>query len=133
MKDFKDLNVWKKSHALVLAVYTASRSFPKEELYSLTSQLRRAAASVPANISEGCGRGSDLEFGRFPQMAMGSASETEYHLLLANDLHYMDQASFQELTRDVVEVKRMLASLLGRVKGGSGPLKAASQVLEAES
>ena len=119
MKDFRDLNVWKKSHALVLAVYKASRSFPKEELYSLTSQLRRAAASVSANISEGCGRGSDAEFGRFLQMAMGSASETEYHLLLANDLHYLNDDAFNELTRDVVEVKRMLASLLGKVKAGS--------------
>ena len=119
MKDFKNLNVWKKSHALVLAVYKASRSFPKEELYSLTSQLRRAAASVPANISEGCGRGSDPEFGRFLQMAMGSASETEYHLLLASDLHYLNDDAFQGLTRDVVEVKCMLASLLGKVKAES--------------
>jgi four helix bundle protein len=119
LKDFRDLNVWQKSHALVLAVFKASQRFPREELYSLTSQLRRAAASVPANISEGCGRGSDPEFGRFLQMAMGSASETEYHLLLANDLHYLDETAFKELTRDVVEVKRMLASLLGKVKGGS--------------
>ena len=119
MKDFKDLNVWKKSHALVLAVYRASRTFPKEELYSLTSQLRRAAASVPANISEGCGRASDPDFGRFLQVAMGSACETEYHLLLASDLHYLNDDVFKELTRDVVEVKRMLASLLGRVKAGS--------------
>src|SRR5208283_2794684 len=106
MQDFKNLQVWQKSHALVLAVYKASRSFPKEELYSLTSQLRRAAASVPANISEGCGRGSDPEFGRFLQMAMGSASETEYHLLLAHDLHYLGDDPFRQLTADVVEVKR---------------------------
>ena len=119
MKDFKDLNVWKKSHALVLAVYKASRGFPKEELYSLTSQLRRAAASVPADISEGCGGGSDAEFGRFLQMAMGSASETEYHLLLAYDLHYLNDVAFGELTRGVVEVKLMLASLLGKVKAES--------------
>jgi four helix bundle protein len=119
LKDFNDLNVWRKSHVMVLAVYKASRSFPKEELYSLTNQLRRAAASVPANISEGCGRGSDPEFGRFLQMAMGSASETEYHLLLAKDLQYLTEDAFKELTSDVVEVKRMLASLLGKVKAGT--------------
>jgi four helix bundle protein len=119
LKDFKSLNVWKKSHALVLSVYKASRNFPKEELFALTSQLRRAASSVPTNIAEGCGRSGDPEFGRFLQVAMGSASEVEYHLLLAHDLHYLNEESFNQLTRDVVEVKRMLASLLGRVKGGS--------------
>jgi len=77
MKDFRELEVWSKSHALVLAVYQATRSFPKEELYVLTSQLRRSAGSVPANISEGCGRGSDLEFAKFLQVAMGSANEME--------------------------------------------------------
>jgi four helix bundle protein len=119
LKAFEDLNVWKKSHALVLAVYKATRSFPKDELYTLTSQLRRAAGSVPANISEGCGRGGDPEFGRFLQVAMGSASESEYHLLLAHDLHYLGDEAFSQLTRNVVEVKRMLASLLGKVKAGS--------------
>ncbi len=115
MKDFKDLNVWKKSHALALAVYKAIGNFPKEELYTLTSQLRRTAGSVPANISEGCGRGGDPEFGRFLQVAMGSASELEYHLLLAHDLRYLRDEAFNQLTRNVVEVKRMLASLLGKV------------------
>ncbi len=117
MKDFRDLNVWKKSRALVLAVYKASRGFTKEELFSLTSQFRRAVASVPANISEGCGRASDADFGRFLQIAMGSASETEYHLLLAYDLHYLNNDAFGELTKGVIEVNRMLASLLGRIKG----------------
>ena len=82
MKDFRDLNVWKKAHALTLAAYKVSRSFPKEELFTLTSQMRRAAGSISANIAEGCGRGSDPEFSRFLQVAMGSASELEYHLLL---------------------------------------------------
>src|SRR5208283_1196245 len=116
MQDFKNLQVWQKSHALVLAVYKASRSFPKEELYSLTSQLRRAAGSVPANISEGCGRGGDPEFGRFLQLAMGSASELEYHLLLAHDLRYLSDEAFHQLTANVVEIKRMLATLIGKVK-----------------
>ena len=116
MQDFKNLQVWQKSHALALAVYKETRSFPKEELYALTSQLRRAAASVPTNIAEGCGRGSDPEFGRFLQMAMGSASELEYHLLLAHDLGYVKDDPFEGLTANVVEVKRMLGSLLRNVK-----------------
>jgi four helix bundle protein len=116
MQDFKNLKVWTKSHALVLAVYKATRNFPKDELFGLTSQMRRAAASIAANISEGCGRGGDPEFGRFLQLAMGSACELEYHFILAQDLHYLDAEAFHELTADVVEVKRMLASLLGRIK-----------------
>jgi four helix bundle protein len=133
LKDFRDLNVWKKSDALVLAVYKASRGFPKDELFSLTSQLRRTVASVPANISEGCGRASDADFGRFLQIAMGSACETEYHLLLAYDLHYLNDDAFGELTKGVVEVKRMLASLLGKVKAGSGVKTAISSQLSAIS
>jgi four helix bundle protein len=116
MQDFKNLKVWTKGHALALAVYKATRNFPREELFGLTSQLRRAAGSVPANISEGCGRGGDPEFGRFLQLAMGSASELEYHVLLAHDLRYLGDETFHQLTTDVVEVKRMLATLIGKVK-----------------
>lgn len=87
MKGFKDLQVWHKAHELTLAVYSTTRNFPREELYGLTSQLRRSAASVPANIREGCGRRSDGEKCRFLQTARGSASEFEYHVLLAHDLH----------------------------------------------
>ena len=119
MQDFKNLQVWQKSHALTLAVYKATRDFPKDELYALTSQMRRAAASVPANISEGCGRGGDPEFGRFLQMAMGSASELEYHLLLAHDLGYLRDDPFKDLTANVIEVKRMLASLLRKIRAAS--------------
>jgi four helix bundle protein len=116
MKNFRDLMVWQKSHALALAIYQATREFPKDELYGLTSQLRRSAVSIPANIAEGCGRGSDADLGRFLQMAMGSASEVEYHLLLANDLQYLSGDSFHECTNQVCEVKRMLASFLQKLK-----------------
>lgn len=81
MKDFRKLQIWEKSHVLVLSVYKQTKSFPKEELFGLTSQIRRAAASIPANIAEGCGRGSDAELARFAQISMGSASELEYHIL----------------------------------------------------
>ncbi len=75
MQDFHQLKVWHKSHAVALAVYTATSSFPKEELYGLTSQMRRAAVSVPSNIAEGCGRDSQPQFAHFLQIAFGSASE----------------------------------------------------------
>ena len=84
MKDFRQLKVWDKSHELALSIYRATKDFPKEELYGLTSQIRRASMSIPTNIAEGCGRNTDADFARFLQMAMGSASETEYHLLLAH-------------------------------------------------
>jgi four helix bundle protein len=119
MQDFRSLKVWTKGHELTLAVYTATKSFPKDELFGLTSQLRRCSASIPANIAEGCGRGSDSDFGRFLQIAMGSASELEYHLLLSRDLGYVRATDHESLTTAVVEVKRMLATLLRRVKTDS--------------
>ncbi|MGH9548185.1 MAG: four helix bundle protein, partial [Terriglobales bacterium] len=79
MEDFKDLRVWVKAYTLTLSVYKTTRGFPKEEMYGLTSQLRRAASSVGANIAEGCGRRSDGEMRRFLQIARGSANEVEYH------------------------------------------------------
>ena len=84
MRDFRELAVWQKAHHLTLAVYSASSSFPRNEIYALVSQLRRAASSIAANIAEGCGRGTDAEFARFRQIAMGSASETEYHLAVSS-------------------------------------------------
>lgn len=89
--------------------------FPKEELYGLTSQIRRACASIPANVAEGCGRGSDAEFARFLQIAMGSASELEYHLLLARDLNLLNSSDYNQLAREVTEVKRMLTSLIQKL------------------
>jgi four helix bundle protein len=83
MKDFRTLKVWEKSHRLVLAIYEATKPFPKNELYGITSQIQRAAVSVPTNIAEGCGKDSDAELGRYFKIAMGSSSELEYLLLLA--------------------------------------------------
>jgi four helix bundle protein len=80
MRDFKEYKVWEKSHYLALEVYRVTATFPKEELYGLTSQIRRASTSIPANIAEGCGRSGNTELARFLQIAMGSASELEYHL-----------------------------------------------------
>ena len=111
MKDFRKLKVWEKAHQLALAVYKVTKSFPKEELYGLTSQIRRASMSIPTNIAQGCGRRTDAEFARFLQIAMGSASETEYQLLLARDLEFLSN-EYQQLHNHVTEVKRMLTSFM---------------------
>ena len=116
MKDFRELKVWEKSHHLALAVYTATAGFPKDELYGLTSQIRRSCASIPANIAEGCGRNGDAELARFLQIAMGSASELEYHLLLSLDLGLMDVANYDQLAQETTEIKRMLASFIQKLK-----------------
>jgi four helix bundle protein len=101
MKDFKDLKVWQKAHEMTVAIYSASRTFPREEIYGLTGQLRRASVSVGANIAEGCGRRSDGEFLRFLQIARGSASEVEYHLLLARDLRLLPVSAHHELEKKI--------------------------------
>ena len=96
MRSFHELLVWQKAHQLTLNVYVASRGFPREELYGLTSQIRRAASSVAASIAEGCGRDGNNEFRRFLEIAMGSASELEYHLLLARDLQLLDGSTHEQ-------------------------------------
>ncbi len=119
MRDFHKLQVWQKAHNLALAVYRATGGFPRAETYGLTSQLRRAGASIPANIAEGCGRDSAAELARFLNIAMGSASELEYHLLLAHDLQFLATSDYQRLTRHVTEIKKMLTGYVKRLKTDS--------------
>ncbi len=118
MQDFRNLKVWERSHQLVLTVYRATQVFPTEEMYGLRSQIRRAAASIPANLAEGCGRGTDPDFARFVQNSMGSASELEYHLVLAQDLQMVPQEWAQSAISETAVVKRMLVSLLQTLKRG---------------
>lgn len=108
MQDFRNLKVWQKAHALTLAVYRGTRSFPSDEKFGITSQLRRSCASILANLAEGCARGGDTDFARFVNVAAASASETDYHLLLARDLQYLEDSVYQQLFEQVSEVKRML-------------------------
>ena len=117
MQDFRNLKVWQKAHQLALSVYQGSAAFPNHEVFGLRSQMRRACTSVPINLAEGCGRGSDADFGRFVQIAMGSARELEYEVLLARDLTYLSPETYEQLTRGTIEVKRMLAALLGTLNG----------------
>ena len=116
MQSFRSLRVWEKSHKLTLDIYSFSNAFPRNEMFGLTSQMRRASASIGMNIAEGCCRKGDIEMGRFLQMAMGSASEVEYQLLLAHDLDYLRHPAYEQLSIQVVEVKRMLSSLIQKVK-----------------
>jgi four helix bundle protein len=116
MQSFKNLKVWEKAHALTLDIYRSSASFPREEMYGLTSQMRRSAASIGANIAEGCCRKGDPEFGRFLQIAMGSASELEYHLLLASDLNLLKIPDYRRLIDEIEQVKRMLTSLIQKLR-----------------
>ena len=118
MEDFKDLKVWRRAHDLTLAIDQKTRGFPKEEIYGLTSQMRRASSSIGANIAEGCGRRSDPEMNRFIQIARGSVSELEHQLLLARDLGLLKFEEFTDLEARVLEVQRMLASLSQRLKSG---------------
>jgi four helix bundle protein len=115
MQDFRKIKVWQKAHELTVLIYRETRVLPKEELYGLTSQIRRAAVSIPANIAEGCVKGSDLEFGRFLKMSLGSASELEYHLLLAKDLKFLDDSCYENLSNRVQEIKRMLTIFLKKL------------------
>ena len=119
MQDFRNLKVWQKAHAITLATYTATENFPTTERYGLTSQMRRAAASIAANIAEECGRSSDADFARFLHHAMGSASKLEYFLLLAADLRHLEFAEHERLTADIQEIKRMVSSLIAKLKAES--------------
>lgn len=119
MRDFRKRRVWHSAHELTLVIYRATRNFPKEELYGLTSQLRRAAPSIGANIAEGCGRGGWLEFARFLRVAIGSASEVEYHLLLSFDLKLIEPDVHRRLHTLVTPVKRMIACLLRKLMAES--------------
>jgi four helix bundle protein len=110
MQDFRNLKVWQKAHSLTLDAYRSTCGFPVDERYGLTSQLRRSCASVPANLAEGCARASDNDFARFVNNAAGSASETDYHLLLARDLDYLKESMYLPLLEQNSEVKRMLNS-----------------------
>jgi four helix bundle protein len=116
MRDFKTLVVWQKAHQLTLAIYEATTNFPKDELFGLTSQMRRAASSIPTNIAEGCGRSSDVELARFLDIAGGSASELEYQLILSRDLQWLDTESYKRLDDKLDEVKRMIYAFIKNLR-----------------
>jgi four helix bundle protein len=111
---FTELRVWQRSHALVLQVYRLTKTFPPEERYGLTSQLRRSTLSVPTNIAEGSKRLTNTEYARFLNIAEGSLAETEYLLMVSRDLGYLPQTATRPLLTEADEIAKMLNSL--RVK-----------------
>ena len=116
MRDFHKLGIWQRSHQLTLDVYKMSKSFPKDELFGLTSQIRRAASSIPTNIAEGCGRASNKDYAHFLQIAIGSASEVEYELLLAHDLEYINDEAFNKLTSGTIAIRKMIIKYQSELK-----------------
>jgi four helix bundle protein len=115
-RDFRSIKAWERAHALTLDIYKATADFPKHELYGLTSQIRRATASIPINIAEGCGRSSLAELNRFMDYASGSSTELEYELLLAHDLGHLRRDRYLPLTTEVVEIRRMMVAFARKLK-----------------
>jgi len=106
-----------KAHHFTVEVYRLTKSFPKEEIYGLTSQFRRAASSIPANIAEGCGKNTNNDFANFLNISLGSSNEAEYFILLAKDLNYLSLPDYESLIKLVNEIKAMLIGLIGKVRG----------------
>lgn len=111
MRDFRKYEVWRLSHEITLETYSTSKNFPSSEKYGITSQLRRAAVSIPTNISEGCGRNTDNEFVRFIHIALGSSHEVEYLIQLAFDLKFFDKETYENLDQKINTIKRKLFQL----------------------
>ncbi len=116
MQNYKELNVWKEAHILTLKIYKATMSFPEYEKYCITNQIRRSSYSIPCNIAEGCGKYSQADIANYFQMALGSANETDYLLLLSKDLQYLSNDLFAELTEAINKIKAMLIALIKRVR-----------------
>lgn len=116
MRDFRNFKIWEISHQLTLKIYRITKQFPKEEIYALTSQIKRSSYSIPTNIAEGCGRGSNKEFAHFLQIAIGSAYELDYQILLAKDLDYINEEMYQELNKEISSLQKQIAALLKKVR-----------------
>ena len=116
MLNFKDLEIWKRSHKLTLEIYKATQHFPKEEVFGLTSQIRRAVSSIPTNIAEGCGRRTNAELANFLNIASGSASEVEYEILLAKEVGYITAEQCDAWTQEISEIRSMLAAYMKKLK-----------------
>lgn len=115
MRDFRKFKIWEQSHKLTLNIYDKVKSFPKDELFGLISQMRRSATSIPTNIAEGCGKLTDKEFARFLNIAFGSACELEYQILLSKDLHYFDEETYTFFQNDIVSIKKQIYQLIQKL------------------
>lgn len=120
MQDYRKLLVWQKAHKLVIDVYMNTKNFPKDELYGVTSQFRRAVVSIAANIVEGAGRKTKPDFARFLTVSLGSTNEIEYFLILSKDLEYLKSEKYESLNNQLIEVRKMLLSLERTISCESG-------------
>jgi four helix bundle protein len=116
VKNYRELKVWQRSHALTLSLYRITKKFPKDEMFALTAQLRRAASSIPANIAEGCGRDGDAELKRFLTIALGSACEVDYFILLATELGYIPVSETTPIADEILGIRRMLGTFIQKLK-----------------
>ena len=116
MQNFKDLLLWQEAHQAVLKIYKLSEDFPKTEMFGITSQLRRAAVSMPCNIAEGCGRYTSKDFANFLQIALGSTNETDYLTLLAKDLNYLSESEYLTIQEQLNKVRAMNINQLDKVR-----------------
>jgi four helix bundle protein len=133
MRNFRTLEVWKRAHALALAVNRTTKGFPRGERHGLTSQINRSAASVATHLAEGCGGFTDAEFAQFVRLAVRSASELDYQLLLAHDLKLMRSDSYHRLASEVFDLRRMLTALSKRLIADRSPPVAAAAVASVSS
>ncbi len=116
MQKFRDLKVWQKAHVLTLQIYKLTKAFPKLELYGLVNQIRRSASSIPTNIAEGSVQATDAQFARFLYIALGSAAELDYQILLAHELEYINALKYQELSSEIDQIKKMLSAFVRKLK-----------------
>jgi len=119
MRDFQHLEIWQRSHQLTLSIYSLTQAFPKEEVFGLTSQMRRSASSIPTNIAEGCGRESATELKRFLTIAAGSSSELQYQVILCKDLNYITETIFKELSDEITQIRKMIYSYSSKLTAES--------------
>lgn len=115
MRNFRELQIWQKSHQFTLKTYRFTKNYPKEELFGLTSQMRRSSSSIPTNIAEGCGRNTNPDFKRFLIIASGSSAELEYQLILSKDLEYISEPIFNELEKELIEIRKMIHSFIKKL------------------
>lgn len=115
MIEFKSLKVWELSHQITLESYLITKDFPKEEIYGLIQQIRRSSSSIPTNIAEGCGRGSDKELIRYLRIAMGSACELEYQMILSKDLNYLNDEVCNSMIEKIIQIKKMLNAFINKL------------------
>ena len=115
IRNYKDLNIWKRSIELVKNIYEISNSFPKEELYVLTSQLRRTAISIPSNIAEGFSRFHNKEYRQFLYIALGSCAELETQIIIANYLKYLDDDRFNDIINESEVICKMISNLIKKI------------------